>query len=57
MKQLNARQLIRELNIQSYASPDGGIDINERLASQRESATTSYLRNQLAKKLGNNIIV
>ena len=45
----DSSQVIRELNIQSYASPDGGIDVNERLASQRESATTSYLRDQLAK--------
>ena len=45
----DSSQVIRELNIQSYASPDGGIDINERLAAQRESATTSYLRDQLAK--------
>ena len=45
----DSAQVIRELNIQSYASPDGGIDINERLAAQRESATTSYLRDQLAK--------
>lgn len=40
---------IEELNIQSYASPEGAIDFNTRLAEQREVNTTDYLRNQLAK--------
>lgn len=40
---------IDELNIQSYASPDGSMDINTRLAEQREVNTTDYLRGQLSK--------
>ncbi len=40
---------IAELNIQSYASPEGAIDFNTRLAEQREVNTTDYLRGQLAK--------
>ena len=40
---------IRELNISSYASPEGGIDINTRLAENREKNTSEYLRNQLKK--------
>ena len=40
---------IRELNISSYASPEGGIDINTKLAENREKSTTEYLRNQLKK--------
>lgn len=40
---------ITELNIQSYASPEGTIDFNTRLAEQREINTTDYLREQLAK--------
>lgn len=40
---------IEELNIQSYASPDGGLDLNTRLAQQRETNTTKYLRGQLDK--------
>ncbi|MCM1032539.1 MAG: hypothetical protein NC405_02160 [Odoribacter sp.] len=40
---------ITELNIQSYASPEGALDFNTRLAEQREVNTTDYLRDQLAK--------
>lgn len=40
---------ITELNIQSYASPEGALDFNTRLAEQREESTTDYLREQLAK--------
>ncbi|MDE5968678.1 MAG: hypothetical protein K2G64_06200, partial [Muribaculaceae bacterium] len=40
---------IEEINISSYASPDGKRDFNERLAENREQATSAYLKNQLAK--------
>lgn len=40
---------ITELNIQSYASPEGALDFNTRLAEQREINTTDYLREQLQK--------
>ncbi|MDE6287403.1 MAG: hypothetical protein K2M00_01295, partial [Muribaculaceae bacterium] len=40
---------ITELNIQSYASPEGSLDFNTRLAEQREVNTTDYLRDQLQK--------
>ncbi len=42
-------RVLEELNIQSYASPDGGIDINTRLAEQREQNTQNYLQGQLKK--------
>ncbi len=45
----DSSRVIEELNIQSYASPDGGMDINTRLAEQREKNTSSYLKGQLAK--------
>ncbi len=45
----DSARVIEELNIQSYASPDGGLDINERLATNREKNTTSYLQGQLKK--------
>ncbi|MBO5268142.1 MAG: hypothetical protein J6B13_05240 [Muribaculaceae bacterium] len=45
----DSARVIEELNIQSYASPDGGLDINERLAANREKNTTSYLQGQLKK--------
>lgn len=40
---------IEEINISSYASPDGKRDFNERLAESREKVTTDYLRNRLQK--------
>lgn len=45
----DSSRVIEELNIQSYASPDGGLDINERLAANREKNTTTYLQGQLKK--------
>lgn len=40
---------IREINIQSYASPEGALDFNTRLAENREKNTKSYVEGQLAK--------
>jgi len=40
---------IQELNIQSYASPDGALDFNTRLAENREKNTQAYLEKQLKK--------
>lgn len=45
----DSARVIEELNIKSYASPDGGMAINERLAENREKNTTSYLKDQLKK--------
>jgi len=42
-------RVIRELNIQSYASPEGGLDLNTRLAQERETNTSAYLKGQLKK--------
>ncbi|MCM1317969.1 MAG: hypothetical protein NC241_07335 [Bacteroides sp.] len=42
-------RVIRELNIQSYASPEGGLDLNTRLAQERENNTSAYLKSQLKK--------
>lgn len=44
-----ANREIEEINISSYASPDGGYDLNRRLAENREKNTDSYLRGQLKK--------
>jgi len=38
---------IQEINISSYASPDGKLDFNTRLAKQREENTSKYLKEQL----------
>jgi len=40
---------IEEINISSYASPEGALDLNTRLAENREKNTTAYLKNQLKK--------
>ena len=40
---------IKELNIQSYASPEGTLEFNTRLAENRERNTQDYLQRQLKK--------
>lgn len=53
-KSLNAAnadtsRVIEEINISSYASPEGSLDFNTRLAENREKNTSAYLQNQLKK--------
>lgn len=53
-KNLNAAnadssRVIEEINISSYASPEGSLDLNTRLAENREKNTSTYLQNQLKK--------
>lgn len=43
----DSRQEITEINIQSYASPDGSYDFNKKLAEKRENATKGYMDKQL----------
>lgn len=38
------------IEVSAYASPDGGVSLNERLAAQREKNTTNYLENELKKR-------
>lgn len=38
---------LSEINISSYASPEGGVRFNTRLAQQREENTRSYMERQL----------
>lgn len=42
-------RVIEEINISSYASPDGSLDLNTRLAENREKNTKEYLNKQLKK--------
>ena len=37
------------IEVSAYASPDGGYDLNERLAGQRQSAATKYLQKEMKK--------
>ncbi len=41
--------VLKEINISSYASPDGGVKLNTRLAENREKNTKAYLTKQLKK--------
>lgn len=45
----DANRQIEDLNIKSYASPDGSYDFNYNLAEKRETNTNAYLQKQLAK--------
>ena len=38
------------VEVSAYASPDGGLSLNERLAAQREQNTSNYLKNELSKR-------
>lgn len=42
-------RVIEEINISSYASPEGSLDFNTRLAMNREKNTESYLQDQLKR--------
>jgi tetratricopeptide (TPR) repeat protein len=42
-------RVIKEINIKSYASPDGSYEFNNKLAGERETNTKSYVNNQLKK--------
>lgn len=38
------------VEVAAYASPDGGLDLNEKLAEKREQNTTNYLSKEFKKK-------
>ncbi len=40
---------IKKLEISSYASPDGGVELNEKLAEARENSTKNYINSQMKK--------
>ncbi|MDE6121472.1 MAG: hypothetical protein K2F63_06750, partial [Muribaculaceae bacterium] len=42
-------RVLQEINISSYASPDGGVKLNTTLAENREKNTKAYLNKQLKK--------
>lgn len=45
----DSNRVLKELNIKSYASPDGPYDFNQALAQKRETNTKGYLDGQLKK--------
>jgi Flp pilus assembly protein TadD len=38
---------VENLQVSAYASPDGGMDLNDKLASQREQNTKKYIQKEL----------
>ncbi len=38
------------VEVSAYASPDGGLSLNERLAAQRERNTSNYLESELSRR-------
>ncbi|MGM9809464.1 MAG: tetratricopeptide repeat protein [Paludibacteraceae bacterium] len=45
----NERKAINKLEVSGYASPDGGMDLNEKLAGQRQKNAQKFLQQQLKK--------
>ena len=45
----DGRREIKEINVTSYASPDGGVKLNTRLAENREKNTVNYMEGKLKK--------
>lgn len=43
------KRQIEEINISSYASPEGGVELNAKLAENREKNTQAYLEKQFKK--------
>ncbi len=53
VKDVNADQkgkLMENIEITAFASPDGGVELNDKLASQRQKNTENYLAKQLKKE-------
>ena len=53
LRDIKADQKRKELNnveISAYASPDGGVELNDKLAAKRESTTRDYVDNVLKKQ-------
>ncbi|MBR5102953.1 MAG: tetratricopeptide repeat protein [Muribaculaceae bacterium] len=60
IKDANAdeKKEIEEINISSYASPEGGVEVNTRVASGREKSTQQYLDKELKKNgIDNNTLL
>lgn len=46
----NEKKEINKLEVSGYASPDGGMSLNENLAKNRQSATQDFLKKDLKKQ-------
>ena len=45
----NEKKAINKLEVSGYASPDGGMDLNTKLAEQRQSNAQKFLQQQMKK--------
>ena len=52
----NEKKEINKIEVSGYASPDGGMDLNEKLAQNRQKAAANFLKNDLKKNKLNNAI-
>lgn len=43
------RKKLRSMEVSSYASPDGALDLNTKLAEKRQEASSKFLTNELKK--------
>ena len=52
----NEKKEINKIEVSGYASPDGGMDLNEKLAQNRQKAAANFLKKDLKKnKVGNAV--
>ena len=52
----NEKKEINKIEVSGYASPDGGMDLNEKLAQNRQKAAANFLKKDLKKNKVNNAI-
>lgn len=52
----NEKKEINKIEVSGYASPDGGMDLNEKLAQNRQKAAANFLKRDLKKnKVANDV--
>ena len=52
----NEKKEISKIEVSGYASPDGGMDLNEKLAQNRQKAAANFLKKDLKKnKVANGV--
>jgi len=52
----NEKKQINKIEVSGYASPDGGMDLNEKLAKNRQSAAQNFLQQTLKKNKVDNAV-
>lgn len=54
--QANEKKAINKIEVSGYASPDGGMDLNEKLAKNRQKAAQDFIKKDLKKnKVSNEV--